>query len=107
MAVYIIYNSPRKNNTMFIAKWIEGEKLLHSFCISRFHEAPRFVETIGRVGGEAKVYLTYKWRRDTKRYVPMYLLFMEHPNGTVSDINEIRLMKYEQIRTYRGSLLVP
>lgn len=89
---------------MYTVKWIEGETNLNDFCLRRFGEEPRFVETIGRVG-TAKVYHLYKWRTDKQRYVPMYLLFMEHPKGTVGDISDIQHMTYEEIRVYSGSLL--
>ncbi len=84
--------------------WIEGEDRLNDFCQRRFQERPRFVETVGRVG-TAKVYMVYKWREDRKRYVDMYLLFMEHPKGTVGDIAEKRLMTYEEIRADKTSIL--
>lgn len=94
---------------MYITKWIEGEDNLNAFCMKRFKETPRFVETTGHVGAGAKVRLIYKWRDDKQRYVPMYLLYMQHPNGTVGDfsLSDIEHQNYEQIRTDRTSLLVP
>lgn len=93
---------------MYITKWIEGERNLEDFCQKRFHESPRFVETIGHFqGNQAKVYKIYKYREDRQEYVPMYLLFMEHPKGTVPDISSIQHQTYEQIRTDKGSVLVP
>lgn len=90
---------------MYITKWIEGEKNLNDFCQRRFKEDPSFVETVGRVGS-AKIYEVYKWREDKRRYVDMYLLFMEHPKGTVGDIADIRSMTYEEIRANKASVLV-
>ena len=92
---------------MDITKWIEGEDNLNAYCQKRFNELPRFVETIGRVGLSAKVYLVYKWREDKQKYTPMYLLFMQHPKGTVGYIQDIQHQSYEDIRTNRGSILVP
>ncbi len=91
---------------MYITKWIEGEANLNDFCLRRFGEEPRFVETIGRVGPAAKVYYLYKWRTDKQKYTPMYLLFMEHPKGTVGDISDYQHMTYEEIRANKDSLLL-
>ncbi len=87
-----------------ITIWIEGEKNLENFCKRRFGQQPRFVETIGRVG-PATVHLKYKWRDDKQRYVAMFLLFMEHQNGTCHDINEEGRKTYEEIRRTKGSIL--
>lgn len=91
---------------MYITKWIEGEQNLNDFCLKRFKETPRFVETIGKVGTSAKVYLIYKWRQDKQKYTDMYLLFMEHSKGTVGDINDIQHQTYESIRANKSSLLI-
>lgn len=91
---------------MYTIKWIEGEDNLNDFCLKRFKEVPRFVETIGKVGLSAKVYLIYKWREDKQKYVDMYLLFMEHPKGTVGDISDIQHQTYEDIRANGGAILV-
>ena len=96
-----------KNNwPMYITKWIEGEQNLNDFCLRKFNETPRFIETIGEVGTSAKVHRVYKWREDKLRYTTMYLLFMEHPKGTVGDISDIRHQTYESIRANRSSLLI-
>ena len=86
-----------------IYKWIEGEKNLHDYCAKRFGEKPHFVETIGRVG-EAKVELIYKLK-EGYGYVPMYLLYMQHPTGTINYLDETRKMTYEQIRADRTSIV--
>lgn len=86
-----------------IYKWIEGEKNLHEYCLKRFGEKPHFVETIGRVG-EAKVELIYKLK-EGYGYVPMYLLYMQHPTGTIYYLDETRKMTYEQIRADRTSIV--
>lgn len=91
---------------MYITKWIEGEQNLNEFCLKRFKETPRFIETIGKVGYAAKVYLIYKWREDKQKYTDMYLLFMEHPKGTVGDISNFQHQSYEEIRANRDSLLI-
>lgn len=87
----------------FIYKWIEGRKNLDEYCLKRFKEKPRFVETIGHVG-EARIYYMYK-RREDGSYAEMYLLFMRHPKGAVSWIDDIVKMSYGQIRTDSNSLL--
>lgn len=91
---------------MYITKWIEGEQNLNDFCLKRFKETPRFVETIATVGASAKVYKTYKWCEDKQKYVDMYLLFMEHPKGTVGDISHFRHQNYEDIRAAGGAILI-
>ena len=80
----------------YIYKWIEGDKNLEEYCSKRFREQPRFIETIGRVG-EAKVELIYKYKNGYG-YVPMYLLYMQDPKGTIWDFNDIRRMTYDEIR---------
>ena len=90
---------------MYIYKWIEGEDNLDAFCLKRFNERPRFVETIGRVAS-AKVYLIYKWREDKQKYTDMYLLFMQHPKGTTSNISDIQHQTYGQIRANKSSILI-
>ena len=87
----------------YIYKWIEGRKNLDEYCMKRFGETPRFMETIGRVG-EAKVYYMYK-RKEDGSYAEMYLLFMRHEKGTVSWINDVEKMTYEQIRSDRTAIL--
>lgn len=88
---------------LIVYKWIEGDKNLHDYCLMRFKEKPKFVETIGKVG-EATVELSYKMR-EGHGYVRMYLLYMKHPSGIVTDIENIRRMTYEEIRADRASLL--
>ena len=87
----------------YIYKWIEGRKNLDEYCMKRFGETPRFMETIGRVG-EAKVHYMYKCKEDGS-YAEMYLLFMRHEKGTVSWINDVEKMTYEQIRSDRTAIL--
>lgn len=87
----------------YIYKWIEGEKNLDDYCAKRFGEQPRFIETIGRVG-EAKVELIYKMK-EGHGYVAMYLLYMQHPTGTIWDFNDLRRMSYEEIRADRTSIV--
>lgn len=87
----------------YIYKWIEGRKNLDEYCMKRFGETPRFMETIGRVG-EAKVHYMYK-RKEDGSYAEMYLLFMRHEKGTVSWINDVEKMTYEQIRSDRTAIL--
>lgn len=89
----------------YIYKWIEGEKNLEDYCLKRFKERPRFVETIGRVGTEgAKIWNIYKHKPEGG-YANMYLLFMPHEKGTIYDIGELSKMSYEDIRADRNSLL--
>lgn len=90
---------------MYITKWIEGEQNLHDFCMKRFKSIPRFSGTFGQVG-PAHVSLVYKWREDKRKYTEMYLLFMEHPKGTVRYVSDIEHQNYEEIRANKGSLLV-
>lgn len=90
---------------MYTTIWIEGEENLNAFCLKRFKEEPRFVETIGKAG-TAKIILKYKFREDKQRYTAMYLLFMEHPKGNVADPSDISNQSYEQIRANRTSILV-
>ena len=93
---------------MYITKWIEGEANFRDFCKKRFHEMPVFIETIGHFqGNTAKVYKIYKYREDKQGYSRMYLLFMKHPKGIITDISSIQYQSYEQIRTDKGSILVP
>lgn len=86
----------------YIYKWIEGERNLNEYCMKRFGEIPKFVETIGKVAN-AKVRLIYKEKEGD--FTAMYLLYMHHPSGTVYHINDIETMTYEQIRTDRSALL--
>lgn len=102
ICILVELNEPN-NKMAYITKWIEGEKNLHEFCIKRFGEKPRFVETIGRVG-DAKVELIYKWK-EGYGYVAMYLLYMQHPTGTIHYFDDIRRMTYEEIRADRTSIL--
>ncbi len=90
---------------MLIYKWIEGERNLEDYCLRRFNEIPRFVENIGKVGADAKVYKIYKEKNDGV-YAQMFLLFMPHEKGTVTDIDNIRRMTYEEIRFDRSSILI-
>lgn len=93
---------------MYVTKWIEGEENLREFCLRRFKEKPRFVETIGHVGGDAAtIHMIYKWREDKHRYTDMYLLFMRHEQGTVGDfgLSDIMHQSYEDIRTDRTAIL--
>lgn len=91
---------------MYITIWIEGEENLNDFCMKRFKEKPRFVETVGSVGLSAKIHMIYKYREDKKRYTEMYLLFMQHPKGEVGYINDITNQTYEEIRANKSSILV-
>lgn len=88
---------------MYIYKWIEGYDNLQEFCLKRFKQRPRFVETIGKVD-EATVYLMYK-QKPSGEFVEMYLLWMPHPSGTVYHIDNIYKMSYEDIRLDRNSIL--
>ena len=38
-------------------------------------------------------------------YVAMYLLYMQHPTGTIWDFNDLRRMSYEEIRADRTSIV--
>ena len=87
----------------YIYKWIEGYDNLQDFCLKRFKEKPRFIETIGRVA-EATIHLIYK-SKPSGEYAEMYLLFMPHPSGTIYHIDQISQMTYEDIRLDRNSML--
>lgn len=90
--------------------WIEGEKALNEFCLKRFKDKPRFVETCGTVMS-AKVRMIYKHRDDLGKYVDMYLLYMDAPNkkckNLVGDgqLPDIQLMTYEEIKADRTAIL--
>ena len=95
---------------MYSYIWIEGEKNLDEFCMKRFGDRPRFLETIGRVSGKgasAKVHLIYKHDEQESRYREMYFLYMEHNSGKYfySQIEEIERWPYEKIRTDRTAIL--
>ena len=89
---------------MFLHKWIEGERNLYEFCIRRFGETPRFIETICKVGENAKVYKVYKEKGDN--YTQMFLLTMPHEKGTITDIQTKLRMTYEEIRIDKSSILL-
>jgi hypothetical protein len=91
---------------MYTFMWIEGEKNLNEFCLQRFRSKPRFMETIGHVG-PATVYLIYKYDDATEKYREMYLLTMQHPNGTVTEggLRELQTMDFAEIRRTRGTIL--
>ena len=88
----------------YICKWIEGEKNLMDYCIKRFGEKPKFVETVGKVG-EATAWYTYKLK-EGHGYVAMYMLFMKHEKGEVCDLMEKFKMSYEEIRADKSSIVV-
>ena len=90
---------------LLIHKWIEGETSLDEFCIKRFGEKPRFVETIGKVGYNAKVYKCYK-EKEEGYYTQMFLLTMPHEKGTITDIQTILRMTYDEIRADKSSILI-
>lgn len=103
---------------MYSYIWIEGEKNLNEFCMKRFGEKPRFMETIGRVSGKgaaAKVHMINKHLTDdeladpnrTISYHDMYFLYMEHNDGKYyqSEIQEIMRWPYEKIRTDKAAIL--
>ena len=77
---------------MYSYIWIEDEKNLDEFCMKRFGESPRFLETIGRVAGKgasAKIHMINKHLTDEELadpnrrigYHDMYFLYMEHNSG--------------------------
>lgn len=92
--------------------WIEGEKALDEFCLRRFKERPRMVETCGKVG-PARVRLIYKHDDQAGKYREMYLLYMDAPSGmekgNLSEsgpfFDEIQRMSYEEIRTDKTAIL--
>lgn len=90
---------------MYAAIWIEGEENLNIFCLRRFKERPRFVETIGHVGS-AKIFEIYK-KREGFGYTDMYLLYMPYEKGdlTWDQIEEKMLETYENIRLDRTAIL--
>lgn len=90
-----------------MTKWIEGESNLNEFCLRRFKEKPKFIETIGHCG-EVTVYMIYKYRQDKHRYTQMFFLFLRHSNGTVSEgeLSDKSKMTYEEIRADKNSILV-
>lgn len=88
----------------YVTIWIEGEKLLEEFCLKRFKERPKFIETIGKCG-DARIHMVYK-EKEGKGYVCMYLLYMQHPDGNIYDIAQKERESYEEIRADRTSLLV-
>lgn len=87
----------------YVYKWIEGRKNLDAYCEKRFKEKPRFTETIGFVG-DITIHLIYKLKPNAG-YVEMFLMFMKHPLGEITDINELSRMTYEEIRTDKNSIL--
>lgn len=94
---------------MYIYKWIEGIKNLEDFCLKRFKEKPRFLETIGHCG-PATIWMVYKYLDENdwgKGCTQMFLLFMEHNSGKTlfTDIQEIFKWSYEKIRVDRTSVL--
>lgn len=90
--------------------WIEGEKALNEFCLKRFKDKPRFVETCGSVIG-ARIRMIYKHRDDLGRYVDMYLLYMDAPNDRCPNyagsgmLSQIERMTYEEIKADRTAIL--
>ncbi len=59
-----------------ISAIIRGNDNLYRYCEKRFHEAPRFMETIGKVAN-AKVYLRYWHAPGDNGYHDYYILIME------------------------------
>lgn len=90
---------------MYIYKWIEGENNLDEYCMKRFGERPRFIENTGKVGADARIYKRYV-EKDQDRYAQMFLLFMPHEKGTVTDISSINFMTYEEIKADRTAILI-
>lgn len=96
--------------------WIEGKKALDEFCLRRFKETPRFTETVGHIGGKAKVRLIYKYVYDDNgeidRCAEMYLLYMDAPYSSKapnldvwSNLTEIQRKTYEEIRLDKTAIL--
>ncbi len=99
---------------MYSYIWIEGEDNLNNFCMKRFGEKPRFMETIGSVSGKgasAKVHHIYKYpAEDEPPYSAchnMFLLYMEHYEGKHYwiEIEKIMRWDYEQIRADKTAIL--
>lgn len=86
--------------------WIEGERNLHEFCLKRFKELPRFIETTGRCK-EAIIRLIYKLEDGYGGAHEMYFLKMKHDKGVYdgNEIDEIQHWTYEQIKTDRTAIL--
>lgn len=92
--------------------WIEGWKALEEFCLHRFKERPRFIETCGKVG-PAKIRLIYKHDEQAQEYREMYLLYMDAPigmeKGNVAGsgqfFDEIQRMTYEKIRADKTAIV--
>ena len=91
--------------------WIEGEKALNEFCLKRFKEKPRFLETCFRVG-TARGRMIYKEIPETGHYTDMYLLYMDAPSGFTGAnhigsgmLTDIERMTYEEIRADRTAIL--
>lgn len=91
--------------------WIEGEKNLNEFCMKRFNEKPRWCETIGRVGYQAKVRFIYKEKPDG-HYTDCYLLYMDARNENAPNavfdselFDVIQRWTYEEIAANRYSIL--
>lgn len=99
---------------MYSYIWIEGEKNLNEFCMKRFGDRPRFMETIGHVSGKgasATIHHIYKYPSDDEPQYSgchdMYLLYMEHSTGKYYwiEIEKIMRWNYEQIRADRTAIL--
>ena len=103
---------------MYSYIWIEGEKNLEEFCMKRFGDRCRFMETIGHVSGNgasAKIHMINKYLTDeeladperTLSYHDMYFLYMEHNNGkySFSELEQIMRWNYEQIRADKTAVL--
>ena len=91
--------------------WIEGEKALNEFCLKRFKEKPRFMETCFKVG-IARGRMIYKEIPETGHYTDMYLLYMDAPSGFTGAnhtgsgmLTDIERMTYEEIRADRTAIL--
>lgn len=89
---------------MYQALWIIGERALEGFCMKRFGERPRFIETIGHCGS-ATIWKSYKLASDDY-YRDCYLIFMPHGKGdfTYSDLQEKRFEDYGKISSYRTTV---
>lgn len=92
---------------MYIYKWIEGEKNLNEFCLKRFYEEPRFVETIGHAG-TSTIHRIEKFKESTGYYAVMYFVYMESNDEKgyyFKEIEEKKKMSYEEIRADKTSIL--
>ena len=99
---------------MYSYIWIEGEKKLNEFCMKRFGDTPRFMETIGKISGNgafAKVHNIYKYPAEDEPPHSgchnMYFLYMEHTAGKYyySQLQEIMRWPYEKIRVDKTAIL--